>query len=152
MVPMSFKIHLIIVSAIIVVVYAAWQMMASAPPQVVQQGAPASAYSIIVAHASWGLNCHYRTATQSVDEAYGTGAKNKLREDNALVAVSAWCNGKPLCEIPLTPEALGEDPAPECSSKELHVEYRCFSYDRAWDARATSGKLVINCEKSGGGR
>ena len=144
---MSFKIHLIIVSVIIVIVYLTWQLMSVPPAPVVPAAKPkTSTYSISIAHATWGRECAIESNGAS-DAFRGAASTNPLREDNVLVRVNELCSGRVICEIPLNSAALGEDPAPDCLSKTLEVEYRCFSYDRPWTVTASSGKLVINCDR-----
>src|SRR5690606_23769554 len=102
-----------------------WQMKEQPQaPVAVVQAAPQveSRYSIAITHASWGLNCRFRVSNRNSGASNPMGAfvsdgdapRDKLREDNVLIAVSALCNGKLKCEFPLTPEALGGDPLPEC--------------------------------------
>ena len=143
---MSFKTHLIIVSCIILAVYLAWQWMEPAAEMPVISVEPSSPYSITITHASWGLNCRLRT--QTADSFAKNANHTPLREDNALSKLSEQCNGKLQCSIPVSSSALGFDPAPECAEKELRVEYRCFSYDRPWNVKMSSGTLTINCDKS----
>lgn len=147
---MSFKIHLIVVSFIIVVVYVSWQLISKTPVQAPVVPA-ASKYSISVIHASWGLNCVIHKSDNGNEGYISDTSQRKLQTDNVLVEVSQLCNGKLKCDIPIKAATLGADPAPECNGKALEVEYRCFSYDRPWIARGTSGKLGINCDRSENG-
>lgn len=139
---MPFRTHLIIIACIIAAVYFAWHIIDAAPPPpppaAVEVDSP---YSIAIAHASWGLNC------RRDENSDGFAAdKTALREDNVLAALAERCNGKLRCDIPLTPETMGDTPTPGCT-KQLVVEYRCFSFDRPWTVRASSGKLSINCDR-----
>jgi hypothetical protein len=146
---MPFKIHLLIVSFIIGVVFLSWKWMSEIPQVSPQVASPSSAYSIIIAHASWGLNCRIRPSAAAAGDAYAGGSSsNPLRIDNVLVAVSEMCNGKVECSVPVSAQALGKDPAPECSEKMLDIEYRCFSYDRPWNAKGSSGNVAISCNRS----
>jgi hypothetical protein len=150
---MSFKVHLVIVSCIILAVYFAWQILNANTPAPAATENSNSTYSITIAHASWGLNCQYngtsRTpATESDGFANsGTSQTNPLREDNILAKIAELCNGKLKCTIPNTSEALGADPAPACLDKEINVEYRCFSYDRPWTIKSAAPAVDINCDK-----
>lgn len=150
---MSFKIHLIIISVIIVMVFLVWSMSGSEPPPPapVPVAQKVSSYSIAISHASWGLNCAKRpvsvnNSTSSYDTFAGTDVASKFHEDNVLLKVSEICNGKLQCDIPFTPDILGDDPQPDCD-KVLDIEYRCFSYDRPWRVRSSSGSLSINCDR-----
>ncbi len=145
---MPFKIHLLIVSFIIAVVFVSWKWMAEAP-QAAPQTASSSPYSISIVHASWGLNCKLKAIPNSYDSYASSSEQTKpLRIDNVLVAVSELCNGKLQCSVPVNSGALGKDPAPECSEKVLDIEYRCFSYDRPWSTRSSSGSVDIDCNRS----
>jgi hypothetical protein len=145
---MSFKLHLIIISFIITAVYLAWRLMDSSPASV-PAVAPSkeSPYSITISHASWGLNCRYKTRNNESDNFAGAKDSSPLREDNVLAKISQECNGKLHCSIPVSTDMLGPDPAAQCYEKELSIEYRCFSYDRPWHAKASSGTLTIDCNK-----
>jgi hypothetical protein len=152
---MSFKIHLIIVSVIIIAVYFAWQLTSrtNTPQPAVIEQETASPYSITVIHASWGLNCRNsyvaRTTPQKDDPfAYKPGTESKLEEDNVLSIVSKLCDGKLKCTIPISPQALGGDPMPECGDKSLDVEYRCFSFDRPWLVQSSFKSLDIDCSSA----
>ncbi len=147
---MSFKAHLLIVSAIILVVYLVWDWNHSGPAPSVASVVQ-SPYTITVNHASWGLNCPvFATANNVLDKAYvkkSGGDASHPTTDNALQIVSSICNGSPDCGIALADDTFpGMAPA-TCQDKKLEVEYRCFSYDRPWHAEAMSstGALVISC-------
>ncbi|MFW0776991.1 MAG: hypothetical protein ACN2B6_04655 [Rickettsiales bacterium] len=134
---MSFKAHLLVIAAIVIVISLIWQ--ASQTPsdkQVVT--IDNNPYKISIVHASWGLNCIQR---------YRTPPKT-LRDDNVIEAVTSLCDGKSECTIPVNTETLGKDPAIRCSDKLLKVEYRCFSYDRIREISAISRKLQIECNES----
>jgi hypothetical protein len=145
---MPVKVHFIIVACIILVVSLAWHFMSAPPPAVPVVQQTNSAYSISVAHASWGLECPQENRAAGDAFANKPSAAGSRREDNVLDKVSALCGGKVSCEIPVLPSVLGGDPAPDCLSKVLVVEYRCFSYDRPWTVQASSGKLPINCDRT----
>ncbi len=151
---MSFKIHLIIVCAIIIVVFFSWQLMSSqksteATGKSIETISP---YSVSIIHATWGINCrdYYAPNTATKDDPFkkSPDSNSKLREDNVLEAVSKLCSGKLKCSIPINEKALGSDPAPDCSGKVLKVEYRCFSFDRPWIAESDGKKLDIDCSKA----
>jgi len=142
---MPFKVHLIIVSIIIIAVYFAWQVMnyASIPTAA---SSSSTQYSISITHASWGLNC--RNLTAASHDAFTTAKpeNSKLRPDNVFASISRLCNGQQQCDIPFDETTLGEDPAPDCNGKTLEIEYRCFSYDRPWNISVSSGPLTLKCE------
>jgi hypothetical protein len=148
---MPFKVHLAIISCIVIVVVLAWQYMQHQPQTV--EAAPGKTYSITVTHASWGLNC--QNLAISSNQAENTrdpflnkgGANNKLREDNVMAAVALLCNGNIQCDILADEATLGPDPAPDCTNKTLEIEYRCFSYDRPWNVKTSSGAATLNCEQ-----
>lgn len=150
---MTFKIHLIIVSFIIVIVYVTWQLMSSHVRTASTPTQTESQYSISIIHASWGLNCKNINTDNNATSyegyaATGTTTKDMLRADNALAKVSELCNGKLQCSITVKADAIGFDPAPTCQDKLLEVDYRCFSYDRPWNIKASNGALNIDCDKA----
>ncbi len=145
---MNFKIHLVILSVILAASYFAYTILNAPPPPVaVQTAAPISPYYITVIRASWGLNCLEKANNYSENTSPQPYADNStpIKEDNVLLRVSAICNGKPTCQIPLNSNALGADPMPNCS-KTLQVDYRCFAVDRLRIGKADSGVLGIDCE------
>jgi len=148
---MNFKIHLLIISAIIIVLYLASSFLASrsSAPKPLTQTPQVSDYYISVVHASWGLNCvsFIKRMSSQNEESLDTSRldTSKLKTDNVLSAVSNLCNGKDTCEIPLDAASLGGDPAPSCGNKTLMVEYRCFSIDKLRSATASYGALPIDC-------
>jgi len=150
---MSFKIHLIIIVFIIFAVLISWHWMSDTPVKIAVPQPETSRFSIIVVHASWGLNCMYvNDGTNTPPDAFAPSAQNpnsgKPHEDNVLEKVSELCNGKSQCSLPVNSSALGLDPSSGCMDKALEIEYRCFSYDRPWTARSSSGTLHIDCEKT----
>lgn len=145
---MSFKLHLIIISCIIIAVMLIWQVMNSGISISPQVTATKPQYSLLISHASWGLNCRNVTINSGLlPNAAGAGKNNLLREDNVLGAVAPLCNGKVRCDIVANESTLGKDPSPACADKVLEVEYRCFSYDRPWTAKSSTGKLSLTCEQ-----
>lgn len=148
---MSFKVHLLIVSLIIVAVSLMWEVMGQSTPQ--PQEIPVVPRVISITHASWGLNCKNIAIIQegTPQDAFGNPqtVNTKLKEDNVFGPVSLECNGKTECEIQADGSTLGDDPAPECTPKMLEIEYRCFSYDRPWRVKASSGPLKLKCETPG---
>ncbi len=147
---MSFKVHLIIVACIIAAVYVIWELMHAGSTAVTAQGDPRGIPRMIaVTHASYGLNCRNVAVNNDAvpQDAFNTGKtpNPKLAEDNVFSSISLKCNGATECDIPLDDPALGEDPAPGCTPKMLEVEYRCFSYDRPWRVRTSSGVIKLIC-------
>ena len=147
---MNFKIHLIIVSIIIIAVYFSWQIsmrMDSAQQTVVQQEND-SPYKISIISASYGLNCDsmYSSDPQPQDPyAFKKQSNAKSKKNNVLDMISKACNDKLQCTIIVKPELLGGDPDPNCGGEALEIEYRCFSFDRLWTARSTRENIVIDC-------
>lgn len=151
---MLFKIHLLIVSVIIIVIYIVMQVI-SVPkqqPQIqpITETIKISPYNIIISHASWGLNCLDSSLDRNAETegSYTQPSKSnsKIKDDNVISKVSQLCNGKPKCAIALNPSALGEDPLPTCGYKKLQIEYRCFSIDRIRKIEANEAVLTINCD------
>lgn len=146
---MSFKFHLLIVFFITATVILLWQFVIRQTP--LQLAAPATVqdppFSISVIRASWGLNCTQNSEENrhSPDDPFTK--QNAPYENNVLAKVQELCDGRLSCEIPISVQTLGDDQAPNCTEKELSVEYRCFSYDRPWNAKASTGIVVLNCDK-----
>jgi len=108
-----------------------------------------SPYAISIYTASWGLNCREFTKN-GADTEYNTTNNadiDKLRENNVLYQLSKICNGKPSCNIAVSPTMLGEDPMPSCGYKELQIEYRCFSVDRLRKIKTDESSVIIDCDK-----
>jgi len=145
----SFKVHLIIISCIVIVVLLVWQFMPHSAAPVPDNAAMKQTYSIAITHASWGLNCK-NTAVNSDNsrEAFlnKSGANNKLHADNVLSQVSHLCNGATSCNVKGDETTFGSDPAPDCNDKMLEIEYRCFSYDRPWNVKSAT-TVNISCEQ-----
>lgn len=149
---MSFKIHLLIVSVIILVVYLVWGISRSTPDTGSSIADTKPTYVISVTHASWGLNCPDIAGNDDIlDKAYvkkSDLANKRPYQDNALAIVSDYCNSKTDCDIPLSGELFKGMAPKQCSEKKLAVEYRCFTYDRPWRAEASNidGMLSITCK------
>lgn len=147
---MSLKVHLFIVTLIILSVFMAWRWMQSHDLTAAHDNAPM--HTVEIVRASWGLNCGEASAARPGDAVPAgpfsrENAPPALRENNILQVISALCNGKPECAIRNSPDALGGDFAPECTDKEITVEYRCFSYDRPWLLRIVPRATgVIHCQ------
>jgi len=148
---MPFKLHLIIISCIIVAVLLAWQFLHNTSSGLSDNAPAKSAYSLSVTHASWGLNCRNIAINNDAaphDAFVSKGeANNKLHEDNVLGTVARLCNGNMKCDIMVDEATLGADPSPDCGNKVLEVEYRCFSYDRPWNVKTATGTLSLHCEQ-----
>lgn len=149
---MSFKLHLIIISCIVVVVMLVWQLMHSGIMTPAETGTPKQQYALSVTHASWGLNCRGMLINTPAPTSSAFANKqdqptNALREDNVIGVVAPMCNGNMDCQITADEATLGKDPAPGCNNKELVIEYRCFSYDRPWVAKSSSGSITLHCEQ-----
>ena len=145
---MSFKLHLMIVCFIIVIVYVAWQAMNNAPAPAPAVEAKSAQHVITVSHASWGLGCRDYSGMNgsTTRDAFVDSSDTKVRQDNVLSAVALLCNGKQKCDVAVDATVLGEDPFPTCNPKMLEIEYRCFSYDRPWIAKAMSGSVSLHCD------
>jgi len=145
---MSFKIHLLIVTCIIAAVFIIWQLMQTTTDTSKASDSKGITHVIAITHASLGLNCRELAINNDTTprDAFGNMKVNpKLMEDNVFGAVSLKCNGSTQCEVFVDSPELGVDPAPECNPKTLEVEYRCFSYDRPWRVKATSGSIKLLC-------
>ncbi len=146
---MHFKAHLIIVSIIIIMIYGIIHlfMLNKAEPVTIASLIERSPYNITVERASWGLNCNSPYNEKYVYNSQPEEVRNVVKEDNVLYKVSLYCNGKSKCDIPISVDALGEDPAPTCGYKSLQIEYRCFSVDKLRKAKAFEGVLSIDCDR-----
>ena len=104
---------------------------------------------IQITSASYGMNCLERRNyySSALDDPFRKPGDNldPLRHNNVIYSVSKLCNGKSVCEFVVNNEVLGTNPDPRCA-KNLHVEYRCYSYDRPWMADAMEGgRISLNC-------
>lgn len=149
---MSFKGHLLIICGIIVFMYVILQVMQKKPDQQAVKVEEKSPYSISILHASWGLNClnSYDYDPEPTPSSFAGSPKSKWVEDNVLTRVDALCKDKKGCVIGISKDVLGDVPdAENCGTKELKVEYRCFSFDRPWIiiSKDKDKELVIDCEK-----
>lgn len=148
---MSFKIHLLIVTFIILAVTIIWEFKPDAV-QLTDQGDNGEiSRRIIVNHASWGLNClqYDIESSNRVKTPYRTKeSKNKgIFKDNAYKAVALACNGELECEVRASDEIISPEPEPNCQPKSLDIEYRCFSYDRPWRVQTEGGTVKLECTK-----
>lgn len=134
---MSFKLHLVIVSTIIVLVILASQLIIQAPKETPAPAPVASPYSIAIVRASWGLECNDPVNPSSAN----------VPENNVKDKIAAICEGKTECIIPIDVKVLGNDPAPKCPNKQLFVEYRCFTFDRLQNIKAVNGNATIKCDQ-----
>lgn len=142
---MSFKIHLLVISVIIIMIYFITNIfMANKAAEVATIAPPVerSPYTITIERASWGENCNSIIDKNKSDDAVST-----VRDNNVIYKVSRLCNGKPNCDISINSSSLGDDPMPGCLYKVLQVEYRCFSVDRLRKESASEGTININCDK-----
>ncbi|MDX1974472.1 MAG: hypothetical protein SFT92_02225 [Rickettsiales bacterium] len=156
---MFFKVHLLIISVVIIITYFVWQFMAGIAVQSMTNKAPAaktvqqtSGYQVIAVNASWGLNCKkslelWQQETGKTYADYENYAKS-FAPNNVLEAVKFHCNGKQICQFDVNDQSLGPDPAPSCM-KELSIVYRCFSYDRAKSLVSHGEPVTINCAQPG---
>jgi len=131
---MSFKTHLIFVTLVIACVFLFWRLSQPAIEPIVAQPVQKSDFGISVAYATWGRNC-LNSGNVSID--------NNVKEE-----VSASCNGLMECKIIADSRTFRNDFNPQCSTKELEVEYRCFSFDRLRSVKSAMGSLIIKCDAS----
>lgn len=140
---MPFKIHLIIVSILIILVLFLTKTFLSPKTEEIQIFTKPSPYTIIINRASWGLNC--RIDNKKYDN-YVRMDEEKSIENNVLSAVSRICNTKSSCSISADIYSLGGDPVPSCGYKELDIEYRCFSLDKIRVIKSSDAVVNINCD------
>jgi hypothetical protein len=146
---MAFKIHLIIVSIVIVIIYVGWRIHVNSAVVPEAQTITKTSYNISVIHASWGLNCplYVNDKANSLDQAYVQGKPNnsKPSADNVLKQVSELCNNEEKCSITASSDVFGDILPTDCAEPQLAVEYRCHAFDRPWRDQTTSGSLDIDC-------
>lgn len=148
---MAFKIHLIIISVVIVIIYLGWRVHVNSVVAPEAQTITKTSYNISVIHASWGLNCpvYAGEASNTLDQAYVQGKSNananKPSADNVLKQVSELCNGKEKCDITASADVFGDILPKDCTERQLDVEYRCHAFDRPWRDQSSSGNLEIDC-------
>ncbi len=148
---MPFKVHLLIIACIIIAVLLSWQFMPKTPAHTAETR-NAKILTISITHASWGLNCPSVAINSDAsrhDAFMNKPVTNtKLHEDNVLGPVGILCNGTTKCDVTPDETTLGTDPAPECTSKSLEIEYRCFSYDRPWNVKTTTAAVSLHCDQT----
>ena len=134
---MNFKIHLIIISAIILALYTALQFRPepTAENPIIMATQDNGDFAISVAGATWRGNC------PPLDP------EKTSNRNNVLTRVVELCNGKSECNIPLNVATLGYVTEDSCPDRMLEVEYRCFSYDKLWNASSYVKSLTINCKR-----
>lgn len=147
---MSFKVHLIIICAIIVMIYVAMQIIGKQEAPAPVAAPKASKYKISVISASWGLNCldydYWGDDTPKRDVFANSPENNKPQENNILSRVQALCEGKKSCKFKAEEETLGPQPVKNCRDAEIQIEYRCFSFDRPWNIQTMDKDIEIDCE------
>jgi hypothetical protein len=146
---MAFKIHLIIVSIVIVIMYVGWRVHVASTVVPEARTITKTTYNISIIHASWGLNCPLFVdgKSNSLDQAYvqDKSNTNKPHADNVLKQVSESCNGKETCSITASDDVFGDILPKDCTERQLDVEYRCYAFDRPWREQTTSNSLEIDC-------
>lgn len=152
----NYKFHATAISVLCLLITALYALLAPKHPstEVVQQD---NGLAVEIYSATWGEECNFYI--QDLIEKYNQKPLEKdangqlIKQDkptlvvpnNALMAVSQWCNGKPACDINPTADTIGFDPLPSCSKK-LAVSYRCYSYDRLHTLSVAQGDTKrIDC-------
>jgi hypothetical protein len=137
---MSVKMHILIVSIIVFVMFLAWQVLVSmqqAKMAAATAAAPDSPYSIEMISAGYAGECF-----NSNDAYEENQAPAPLKKDpKTLQILAGLCNKKIKCSVPVNKNITGGETAP-CMSRELHVEYRCFAVDRPWKVSAREGGVL----------
>lgn len=143
---MPFKIHLLVISGIIIMVFIISKVLVSNKVETEQSAITVvkkSPYTITIENASWGMNCLHFPQPEHDDTKSGNTID--LKENNVIYPISRLCNGNPKCDIAVDSNFLGE-PMVACP-KALEVEYRCFNVDRLRKAKASDGIITIDCDK-----
>lgn len=84
---------------------------------------------IRILKATWGANCRDKTGSNMFGVGLG-GDGYKVQENNVLEKIKQLCDNKAACKFRVTRKNMGiDDPASGCT-KNLEVQYRCFSYDK----------------------
>lgn len=139
------KIHIAAVAVIIVLLVVVFYLTNDK-----EQKTAKNEYYIEIIHSTWGMNCvnRRRTGNNTAKPKYpfvGDPALPLIRKDNVISKVSTLCNAKSICKIDVSEATFGFNPDKNCS-KNLDVEYRCFSYDRPWFIRGGEyDTLIIDC-------
>ncbi len=136
--------HLLIVTAIVFVMFLAWQLAVAVEKAKQASVEVVSPYAIEIARATYGQNC---TRASQGDEFSTPRPSSASLENNVLPYLSQLCGGRSKCSLMVSSSTLG-DPMPACLMKELFVEYRCFKVDRPWRVMARDGSVLeINCDR-----
>ncbi len=157
---MGSKTHIIVIALILLVIMFAAHMVRQ-----MDRGAAATSTKPIVIdetrfihviRASWGRNCHGKKRRSSPAVTLGITEEGvystpfyDIAENNAYKIVADKCNNRRSCTLEANSDFIGFDAAPNCT-KELVVEYRCFSYDTPWIKKAKQKQtMVIDCVTNG---
>jgi hypothetical protein len=141
---MSWKIHLAALSVAIILIL----IIANIPGHSPTGNAPVSNLSIRIANASWGMNCkNIPNNVPANSNPFKSDGSNSGAYNNVQNVVSRLCDGKVSCNGAANTTTLGADPFPGCS-KDLKIEYRCFSYDRPWSVDVDQEQnFTIDCKE-----
>lgn len=149
MVTTQTKIHLIsLVVAVVLIGLMYFLLLASPKTEAPLKEKEDSQYSILIESATYGMNCQKFIEHNNGIRARSTPPREQLApitQNNVLRIISRHCSTQRACEIYVSPQVIGIDPAPNCA-KNLAISYRCFSFDNARSITGIEGKtLTINC-------
>lgn len=143
------KLHIIAISAIVVVMTLLYAIIGPKKAPVDDGMAKGDRY-IQIYQATWGMNCN-PSITVAKQQQQSTALDPKaprlelVQPNNVLPALSARCDGRLQCSVPVTSDAFGVDPMNACYKK-FTGTYRCFELDRLWNMDGDQGTmLTIDC-------
>lgn len=131
---MNIKIHIAIISVIVLTLFIVWQVFILKP--VKTESIVVSGYSIKVSRASYGLACNTVFKAKQQNQGFSQNpyqddpANQLVEENNVYDIVSRLCDGKPSCEFKVNDESMQQDPRRGCGIQDLQLEFRCFKVDR----------------------
>lgn len=140
---MQAKIHLLIITAIILVIFLIWLVLFGDVEK--KQPIVVSPYVVHISRATYGEACK-NMAYLSTNVPYTAEKKSDFKPNNVLETVGKLCNGQVTCNIPVNDKTLEFSSEISCSNKILDVEYRCFTVDRLRkESQYENKELVIDC-------
>lgn len=150
----NLRIHVISITVICAVVIVAYHMFGGGSTYSYENAKLQGDHYIQMDSATWGRNCdpYIEEAlkdwkpSQNTDVAHAKPHAAAL--DNALMPLSALCNGKLTCEFYANSKTIGDEPLERCYKK-LNIRYRCYTYDPLIIKEVSQGTHVsLDCRPS----
>lgn len=152
------KFHLLAVGVICTIITVVYTVSKPDPAQTPTVDPElAAGRSVEIASATWGEGCNefmneLNRTTRSKPVELDENGQPKPQTiytlatyNNVLERVTNACKGQISCSITPSDDALGVTPLHSCA-KQLKITYRCYSFDRLWEATIDGGQThTIDC-------